>query len=347
MTFAHTGGAWYYMVAPLNPYAVGKLSNIGYTYVQSLGEQDPDIDGMDLTSGPPGTQVRLTGQNLDVPGRVLIGTAVCPILSVSETELVFVVPVTAYTGDVSFEHAMGDVASPPSPATFVVERIAYVSQSSQDSPDAVATAYKNLCEGAINGAGVTIVSIDEAADRDMRAFDVIIVAHDVASGQFGPTQAAVQAISDAGAQVLAIGGGGEAYLALVFPALNGSSVAASSPERTLYFDETSPIFGSISPTPSPGSTLDISSTDQSFSAFDFGGFPPASLTQYASLSTARSNVVLFDFVAANQSHNFFWGHEGNPEDLIYDSGQELVVSVVRYLANIGQPIPASQAPASF
>jgi hypothetical protein len=350
MTFTHAGGAWYYMVAPLNPYAVGSFSDMGYAYVQSPGELPPQIDAVTPWEAAPGEPVTLTGRNLGVPGRVLIGTAECPTVSASETELVFIVPVTAHTGSISFEHVMGTVVDVP--GTFVVDRIAYVTGASPDDP--VTNAYVALIENSQSiSSGVAVVPVDELADRDMRVFEVIIVAHDVAGAQFGPSPAEVQAISGSGAQVFAVGRGGEAYLALVFASLNGSSVPDASPERELYFSDSSPIFGSVSPTPAPGSYLEISATDpgELFSSFDFGGFPPSSLTQYASLASTQSNVVLFDFVSTDamqrQTHNFFWGHRGNPQDLIPESGQQLVLSVIRFLANVNLSVPAAPVPVSF
>jgi hypothetical protein len=99
------------VVAPLNAYAVGTLSAIGYAYVQTAGEQPPRIDDMDPTTAAHGERVTLSGVNLDVPGRIRLNALICPIVSATETEIVFVVPAGAQNGMVFFENLMNTVTA--------------------------------------------------------------------------------------------------------------------------------------------------------------------------------------------------------------------------------------------
>jgi hypothetical protein len=342
MTRNRPAGPWYYTVAPLNPFTVGSLSNIAYAYVVSLTEQDPRIDDMTPQEVVPGDHVTLSGENLDVPGRVWLGTVICPTVSASETERVFVVPATGHTGAVSFENLMNTVGAP---SILVVDRIAYVTRSNQD--ESSAQWYKDLIESEGNlNSGVAVIPLDEVADRDMRVFDVIIVAHDVGTGTFGPRQEQVDAIAESAAQVLAIGSGGLAFFSQALPDFNGLNFTRDF-RRDLYIPDGSiPLFQSpYQIAPSGPSTQVMCQDDQSFAGIDLG-VRPASVATYAALSATDNpnSYALLEAVTTSQLqqavHNVYWGYEGDP-DRLSGLGRGCVSNIIIYLMGAKVSVPAA------
>jgi hypothetical protein len=339
MTFQRPPGAHYYAVVPMNQYAVGTMSEVAYGYVQTVGEQPPQVTGASPSHASPGELVTVVGFNLDVPGRVLLNDVECPIVSASERELVFVVPLAAQSGAITLETLMGIVIPNP-PIIVTVDRIAYVTTAGEDQ-DGYIQLIRN--EPSIT-SGVAVVPLAELADRDMRVFDVIIVAHDVANGSFGPGSAEILAIANSGANVLAIGRGGQGYLALVFSEVNGSVSSDTPSDRSVQVLESWPVFQSPELIPMQGpDTVEISSTDEPFSAFDFDAVVPAQVTLYASLSSASSHIVLLDVAATGAFqqplHNFFWGFEGDPANLLPGSGRQLMINVLSYLVSAKTSTP--------
>jgi len=345
MTRNRPAGPWYYVVAPLNPYTVGTLSNIAYAYVQSVGEQPPQIDAMDPPEGPPGELITLSGSNLDVPGRVRLGASICPIVSATETELVFVVPASAQTGVVSLENVL-NVAH--APGFFVVDRIAYVTATNQDESDA--TWYVDLVAKESNiTSGMTVVPLREVADRDMDVFDVIVVAHDVT----GPSTAEIQAIVESGANVLAVGRGGRTFFANAFPSLSGLPVTVQS-RRDLYIPEGSfTLFQLPYRIAPPGpSVQEVCQSNQAFTGIDIDGVAvPASLMTFAALSIVdpTSYVLLsVESTTVDQQvvYNFYWGFEGDPNQL-NSLGSEFVTNIMTFLANTASAVALTPAQVSF
>lgn len=343
MTFQRPAGPYYYAVVPLNPYAVGTMSEVAYGYVQRVGELPPEVTGAHPSHAAPGESVTLEGNNLDVPGRVLLNDVVCPISSSSEKELVFVVPPAAKTGAITLETLMG-VVIPDPPVTVTVDRIAYVTSAAGDQADYV----QFIRNDPSIASGVAVVPLDALTDRDMRVFDVIIVAHDTANGPVGLGSAEIQAVANSGANVLAIGRGGQGYLALVFPEVDGSVAPATPTDRSLNVMESWPVFQSpeMIPIQIP-STVVLSLTNQPFSSFDFDAIVPDEVTLYASLEGSPPNVVMLDAVVTDAFqrpiHNFFWGFEGSPADLLPESGQQLLVNVLTYLMTVKTPGPTLSA----
>jgi hypothetical protein len=330
MTFQRGPGAYYYAIAPLNPYAAGTSSDVAYGYVQTVGELPPQITGAGPLHAAIGETVTIQGSNLDVPGRVLLGGVECPIVSATHSELVFAVAPEARTGQITLQTLMGTVI--PNPAiTIAVDRIAYVTVASGDQH-----GYVQMIRNETSiASGVAVVPVDELADREMRIFDIIIVSNEVADGWQGTGNAAVEAIAGSDASVLAIGRGGQAYMSLVFDEIGGGAIPAAIYDRALHVLRPTPVFESPVYIPQVGAYVEISSAQQVFSSYDFDGISPASITAYASLAGSQNNVVLFDIEGTDAMtrpiHNFFWGCQGDPYDLYQDSGRQLLINVLNYL----------------
>lgn len=336
MTRSRPAGPWYYAVVPLNSYTVGSVSNVAYSYVTSPGELPPSIDGMGPAHAAPGEVVTLTGRNLDVPGRIWLGTAICPLLSASEAEIRFAVPLSGRTGPVTFENLFNSVRVP---ADLVVDRIAYVTRTNQDASNA--QWYVDLVAQEFSvSSGVAVVPLSEVADRDMTVFDVIIVAHDVGTGGVEPNQETVDAISRSAAHVLAIGRGGQAFLSLAFIEMSGRTVTRQL-RRDLFIPD-----GSLSLFQSPHQIAPQGPSVQAMCVTDqvFGGIQmddivlPSSVTTLAALSQTSADsyalLALEATVLFRTTYNFYWGYEGNP-DLLTDVGRQCVANLISYLAGQG------------
>jgi len=331
-------GPWYYTVAPLNPYAAGSLSNIAYAYVVSDGEQPPRIDDMTPQEVVPGDRVTLSGQNLDVPGRVWVGTVICPVVSASETKLEFAVPAVTHTGAVSFENLMNTAGVP---GILVVDRIAYVTRTNRDVSDS--QWYIDLVKGENSlTSGVAVVPLDEVTDRDMRVFDVIIAADDVGTGTLGQ----LEAIAESGANVMAVGRGGRSFISLAVSDFNGVGFTSEF-RQDLYFPD-----GSLTLLQSPhqiaqdgaASVQVMSNPEQWFTGVDLD-VPLSSVTTYARLSETGTptSYVLLDAVVTSQFqqlvHNVYWGYDGDPNRLT-GLGRDCVANIIVYLIGAKTSVPA-------
>jgi hypothetical protein len=248
---------------------------------------------------------------------------------------------SAYTGPITLETLLGIVIPNP-PVVVTVDRFAYVTTANGDQD-----GYVQLIRSAPSlTSGVAVVPLDELPDRDMRVFDVVVIAHDVTNGPFPHGGVEIEAITDSGANVLAVGKGGQEYLSLVFPEIGASAASDTPPGRTLEIVEPRPVFQVPESIPVQGfNTVEISAVDQPFSSFVFEVVYPPEVTVYASLSNAPSNAVLFDVAGTDALdrplHNFFWGLEGDPTDLWPDSGQQLVVNVLSFLEAEKTATPAA------
>jgi hypothetical protein len=284
----------------------------------------------------------LSGQNLNVPGRVWVGTVICPVVSASETELEFVVPAATHTGAVSFENLMNTTGAP---GILVVDRIAYVTRTDRDVSDSQWYIDLVKSENSLT-SGVAVVALDEVADRDMRVFDVIIVAHDVGTGVPGTGWAQLSVIAESGAHVMAIGRGGQTFISLAISDFNGVGFTRES-RQDLYFPD-----GSLTLLQSPhqiaqdgvASVQVMSNPAQWFTGFDID-VPLPSVTTYARLSeTGRpASHVLLDAVVNSQFHNIYWGYEGDP-NMLTSLGRDCVANIIVYLIGAKTSVPA-EAPA--
>jgi hypothetical protein len=332
MTFERSNGAYYYMVAPVNPYAVGTMAGAAYSYVQAVGEPAPAVSSVDPPEAAPGDLVTLYGTNLDLPGsRVYLGAALCPVVSAEDRQMTVRIPLFAQTGVMSLYTVLGTV-DPGLNGDFVVDRIAYVTRTGE-----FGLGYRELVEkdGTVS-SGVAIVPLSEVSSRSMSAFDIIVVAHDVATGPTGPGQAAVQAIAESGAQVLAIGAGGHAYLSLLFPEINGYSSTLDVHSSVYIANGTFPVFQApYSIAPQGPATVDVCVTDQPFLGIDISGIIlPSFISLYAAHSelNSQSYVLVGAESAVDQSvvQNLYWGFEGDPGELS-SLGRDCVINFVHFL----------------
>jgi len=332
MTFQRSNGAYYYMVAPVNPYAVGTLAGAAYSYVQAVGEPAPGVSSVDPPDAAPGELITLYGTNLDLPGsRVYIGAHLCPVVSAEDWQMTVRIPLVARTGVMSLHTVLGTVDMGLSGA-YVINRIAYVTRTGE-----FGLKYRALIDkdGSIN-SGVAIVALSDVSDRVMSVFDIIVVANDVATGPTGPGQATVQAIAESGAQVLAIGAGGHAYLSLLFADINGYTATLEMSSSVYIADGTFPVFQApYSIAPQGPATIDICGTDQPFRGIDISGFIlPSYISLYAAHSAlnAESYVLLGAQSTVDQSavQNLFWGFEGDPDELS-SLGQDCVINFIQFL----------------
>jgi hypothetical protein len=332
MTFQRPSGAYYYMVAPVNPYAVGTMAGAAYSYVQAVDELKSQVSSVDPEDAAPGDLVTIYGTNLDLPGsRVYIGAILCPVVSAVDGQMTVRVPLDAQTGAMSLQTILGTVDVDVI-GDFVVDRIAYVTRTGQYSG-----GYQLLVEsdGSVS-SGVAVVALNEVSDRVMSVFDVIVVAHDVATGPTGPGQATVQAIAESGAPVLAIGAGGHAYLSLLFADINGYTIARELRQTVYIPDGTLPVFQAPnSVAPQGPATIDVCNSDQPFRGIDVNGIIlPSFLSLYAARSeeNPESFILLGAESTVDQAavQNLYWGFEGDPAELS-SLGEDCVLNLVHFL----------------
>jgi hypothetical protein len=343
MTRSRPAGPWYYVVAPLNPYTVGSPSNIAYAYVASTSEPQPRIDSMNPTEVAPGDHVTLDGQNLDVPGQVRLGIVPCPVVSATETQLVFSVPASGVTASVSFENLMNTIAAP---GILVVDRIAFVTRTNQDASDA--GWYVDLVsnESTVN-SGVAVVPLADLSDRDMRVFDVIILADDLGGVSFGLDRDDARIIAESGANVLAIGRGGQAFVSLALAALADAGVIRGQRQDLYVLDGSLPLLQSPHQiAPVGASTVQMSVSNQPFAGIDITG-QSSSVTGFAALSQAQQNsfaLLEVETISASQQtiHNVYWGYEGYPEELTA-AGSGCVANAIYHLVAQKLAVPAAPA----
>ncbi len=334
-------GAYYYAVIPLNPYAWGTPSNVAYGYVQTVGEQPPSINSVYPSAAAPGERVTLRGVNMDLPGtRVFVGGFECPVVSASESELDFVVAAGASTGPIRLETLMG-IIDPLPPVWITVNRIAYVSATGDDA-DWYAGLLKE--EPSIN-SGLAMVPLAEVADRDMRVFDVIILAHDVGNSGVVSDSPELDAIVNSGANVLAVGRGGRAYVSEVFTDIKGLSVTTEWRQDLYVLDGSMPIFQSPYPiAPLGPATVQMCWAPQPFSGIDIHFVLPLVMPLAAlSIDAPQSYAMLYlGSGLQDQVHNVYWGFEGDPAELS-ERGRECVLNILSFLLD---PTAMSVPPAS-
>jgi hypothetical protein len=342
LTFQRPAGAYYYAVVPINTYAWGTVSNVAYGYVQTVGEQPPSVNSVYPSDAAPGERVTLRGSNMDLPGtRVFVGGVECPVVSAKESELDFVVAVGANTGTISLETLMG-IINPLPPVWITVNRIAYVSATGGD-----ADWYADLMKGESSIiSGLAMVPLAEVADRDMRVFDVIILADDVGSGGVVSDSPELDAIVNSGANVLAVGRGGRAYVSEVITEIKGLSVTTEWRQDLYVLDGSVPIFQSPYPiAPQGPATVQMCRAPQPFAGIDIDILNMPLVTPLAALSidAPQSYVMLYlGSGLQNQVHNVYWGFEGKPAELS-DQGQECVLNILNFLDPSATSVPPAFA----
>ena len=339
-------GAYYYAVIPLNTYAWGTPSNVAYGYVQTVGEQPPSVNAVVPSAAAPGERVTLQGSNMDLPGtRVFVGGFECPVVSATESELDFVVAVGATTGPIKLETLMG-IIDPQPPVWITVNRIAYVSATGGH-----ADWYAGLVKGesSIN-SGLAMVPLAEVADRDMRVFDVIVLADDVGSGGVVSDSPELDAIVNSGANVLAVGRGGRAYVSEVFTDIKGLSVTTEWRQDLYVLDGSMPIFQSpYLIAPIGPATVQMCRAPQPFAGIDIHNVLPLVMPLAAlSIDAPQSYAMLYlGSGLQNQVHNVYWGFEGDPAELS-DQGPECVLNILSFLLDpTAMSVPLASASTGY
>jgi hypothetical protein len=336
-------GAHYFRVAALTGYTVGSYSPSKVLYVAGPTELGPTIDAMDPVEAPPGERITLTGTNLDLPrSRVFLGLTECVVISATETQLVFEIPLEGSTGLVRLYSMLGNTQAP---AALTVDRIAYVTNTGQYAAGYIARLTPD--PQVSQDSGVCVVPTHELDSRDMSVFDIVVVAHDTGtdtSDWGGNLPGRAQAIASSGAQVLAIGAGGAAYLQLTNAVLAASQTSVTLRNDIYVLDGGSTMFQDPKPIAPPGpSLLQISVNAQFLLGFEIAA-KPASLTLYASSSAGSGSYPLLDAVttvSSNSVRSVFWGYTSDPTDLTVEADELLLNILSMLMAGKDAPAPAA------
>ena len=315
-------GMHYLRVIPKTDFATGLRTGPEGGYV-TAGSGTPLITGFSAPEVIPGETVTILGENLDAPGtQAWIGNGPAQemaILSSSWGALLVRVPRAASTDVVAVSSPL-----PPggalAPELLIVQRVAYVTTGNQ-----YANEYREVLfdhRDDFGYSGVAVIPVTDLDTRDMGVFDVVIVANDTgtdADDWGGGVPSRATAIAATGANVLALGEGGLAFLRVVAAVGNAPQYQT---DQTSYYTETPN--ASIFTTPHDvigglSQWVDISSTDAPTFAIDIRSPVPAGVTLHACtdlnviLPNNRWSLVEFqvpDVFSAKKRYVFFgYGHD--------------------------------------
>ncbi len=317
-------GAHYFRVAPRTAYVLGSYAGPAFGYVKGASG-NVRITGFSARGAIPDDSVSILGENLDFPGtQAFIGATPMTILSSSWDELVVEMPRNATTDKVTVGSLLGnDTSADP----LIALRVAYVSatgQYAESFTDLMARYAKDIDE-----SGVAKISIPDLDTRDMSVFDVIVVANDTgtdASDWGGGVTTRALTILSSGANVLAMGDGGLAFLQLTLPAyrlsitiLSATSCYAPSPNIPVFQNPHS-VIGTVLP-----GWVDICASSER----EIGLQSPSGLTLYGATSVAANRWMLADQVVSG--HRFlFWGFAADPKNFT-TNGQDVMANVMYLL----------------
>lgn len=351
-------GMHYIRVIPMTDYATGLRTGPEGGYVTS-GSGTPLITGFSAPEVIPTETVAILGENLDAPGtRAWIGSGTpieMTILSTSWGSLLVRVPRAASTDVVAITSPL-----PPggalAPEVLIVQRVAYVTDGNEYSDEYREVLAKHRDD--FGYSGVAVIPVADLDTRDMGVFDVVVVANDTgtdASDWGGGVPSRATAIAATGANVLALGEGGLAYLQLAVPAIAG----ATSQERnqTSYYVTTPNASVFTTPHAVTGGVgpqwVDISSNPEKTVGVSIdSGSPPAgvSLRACTGLIIVLPNDLwaMVDFqvpdIFSAKKRLFYWGHAGTPKEFT-TQGDNLLGNVMYLLYNersIQPPVDAAQ-----
>ncbi len=334
-------GAHYFRVVPCTDFAEGSSSPTQFGYAQSAS-QEVLITGFSAPEVIPGEVVTIFGENLDYPGvRVNIGARPMEVLSSSWDELEVVVPRAAVTNTVDVAN---DLGSDSSEKPLIVQRVAYVTATNR-----YADEYVDILEDYSDDfgkSGVAVIPIEDLDDRDMSVFDVIIVASDTGSnptnwGEGVPVRA--QAIAATGANVLALGEGGLAFLKLVAAVPNGTSYTT---HQTSYYTDapTSPIYTTPHAVTNGNGAqwFDVSQNSQETIALGIAKPYPSNVGLDACtgisclllICSVNDRWSLLELsvpdVFSSRKRYVFWGYDGDP-DRFTSEGEDLLGNAMHSL----------------
>ena len=323
-------GAHYFRVAPASPFATGAYAGPEPGYVTG-GSGNVVVTGFSAPGVIPGETVSVYGENLDHPEtQVVIGSTFMEIVSASWGELVVRMPRTGKTDLVSVASALG---SDVSPDRLIALRVAYVTATGE-----FAQSFKDLMASYatdIERSGVVSVPIEELDTRDMSVFDVIVVANDTGtdlSDWGGGITSRAEAIVTSGANVLAMGDGGLAFLALELPVFRVQVTIASETSCHVPGGQVDqPVFQNPHSIVNPGSVLLGESFDVCQNKERRLSMNPPVTNKYASTVAASNLWVFMDHLTASQRF-FFWGFAADPAGFT-KSGGDFLANVMVLLYN--------------
>jgi hypothetical protein len=328
-------GTHYFRVAPVTPYVTGTFSAPDFGYVLG-GGGSVAITGFSAPGVVPGDEVTILGENLDYPGtQAAIGALPAEIVSMSWGAITIRAPRKAKSGYITVTSSLGNDISKDA---MIALRFAYVTAS-----DEFAASFAELVSDHgddVDFNGVVVLPLSALDSRDMSVFDVIVVANDTGtdvSNWGGGVPARIIAITSSGANVIAMGDGGAAFVRLAVSTLTGSTVRAtqltscyvSNPGADLFKTPHGvtgglPEWVDMCQSPERAVSLDISSLSK-----------PSGVTLYASTGIATDRWVIADAVitdAEGTRRYLFWGYAADPRGFTPD-GENSMANAVTLLYN--------------
>ena len=338
-------GSHYFRVAPRTPYAIGTFAGPEFSYVLG-GSASVVITGLSAVGTIPGDLVSIYGENLDFPDtQAAIGTDAMKIVSASWGELVVRMPRVARSGYVTVGSSLGaDTSSDP----LISLRIAFVSAAGLLTGSFGEVLWRHGDD--IDWSGIAYIPLPELDSRDMSVFDVIMVASDTGTDVTnwgGGVPARVIAITSSGANVLAIGDGGGAFLRLAVSAFAGVTVRVASLTSCYASSPSAPLFTTPHPVTSGGlpQWVDMCQKPERCITFDISSFSkPAGVSLYATSQIGSDRWALADIVItdATQSRRYMlWGFAADPKEYTSQGQDCLSNAVFQLYKERAAPVPAS------
>jgi hypothetical protein len=339
----HVGaGTHYFRVRPMTPYAQGPASPARFGYV-TAGSNQVKVLGVSAEVIPTET-ISITGENLDFPDtHALMGTDTLTVESVSWGTLVARVPRNAFTNKVTVTSSLGTNISGKE---VLVQRIAYVTAFSTSTTTTEYVAQIEHFSPDFKESGVVVVPLADLDRRDMSVFDVIVVAADTGTlkSNWGGTNqgARISAIAASGANVLAIGRGGVAFLQNTLTSTNLIYTTAVDADRQ-YFEPNKDATIFKTPHGVAGPNVTFCTVASTTVALAIDSSPsPAGAALYAStdktclvICAPNDQWALADFRFNDADSRpviyFFWGYAGDASDLSAD-GKNCLGNVVTMLS---------------
>jgi hypothetical protein len=351
-------GMHYVRVIPMTDYATGLRTGPEGGYVTG-GSGTPLITGFSAPEVIPTETVTILGENLDAPGtQAWIGSTPAQemtILSSSWGSLLVRVPRAASTDVVAITSPL-----PPggalAPEVLVVQRVAYVTDGDEFSDEFREVLSRHWDD--FGYSGVAVVPVADLDTRDMGVFDIVIVADDTgtdASDWGGGVPSRATAIAATGANVLAMGEGGLAFLRVVAAVGNAAEYQTN---QTSYYTEVPNSTIYTTPHDVAGGAgaqwIDISQNAARTIAVEIRSPVPAGVALDACTGIScplllcspneRWSLVEFqvpDVFSAKKTY-VFWGFGGNPEFLT-KQGEDLLGNAMHLLYNERSLPPADAA----
>lgn len=338
-------GTHYFRVAPRTPYATGTFAGPEFGYVLG-GSRQVVVTGFSAAGVIPGETVTVLGENLDYPGtQAAVGADELEILSAAWDELVVRVPRGARSGYVSAGSALGvDISDDP----LVVQRIAYVTTGGE-----FAGSFAGLM--GVHGddveySGTAVLLTPQLDTRDMSVFDVIVIANDTGTSTSdwgGGIGARVDAVTASGANVLAMGDGGAAFVQLAASSLAGTTLRVTSQTSCYASRPSAAVF--TTPHAVTGGVLpewvDVCKNPERAVALEINSFAkPTGVSLYATSAIGNDRWVMADAVFAagpGTVRYLFWGFSADPNGFTTDGKDCLANAVTLLYKEHGAVTPAA------